>query len=170
MLEARGVAFHTHKDHVVKAPGEVTKPDAPRPCSPRTANAGTPTLWTPTSRPPLENHLDALTDWEGLDLPSLQDMGFERSAIEAPEAHVDVNVLKHYADTRDLPAKRGTTRISVHLVWDGGIRELAKLGFKHSDKWLTELIWRDFYQAIIHAFPQREGRVQAGYDRIPWRR
>ena len=173
MLEARGVAFHTHKDHVVKAPGEVTKPD------------GLPyTVFTPYSKrwhanlvdadleaAPSENHLNALTRWDGRDLPSLQDMGFQRSAIEAPEAQVDVDVLKNYADTRDLPAKRGTTRISVHLRFGTvSIRELAKLGFKHSDKWLTELIWRDFYQAIIHAFPHSaKDAFRPQYDRIPWR-
>ena len=46
------------------------------------------------------------------------------------------------------------------------IRELAKLGFKHSDKWLTELIWRDFYQAIIHAFPHSaKDAFRPQYDR-----
>ena len=51
------------------------------------------------------------------------------------------------------PPAPGTTRISVHLRFGTiSIREAAQLGFKHSEKWLTELIWRDFYQAIMHAF------------------
>ena len=159
------LAFHP-KDHVVKAPGEVTKPD------------GLPyTVFTPYSKrwhanlvdadleaAPSENHLNALTRWDGLDLPSLQEMGFERSAIEAPEAQVDVDVLKNYADTRDLPAKRGTTRISVHLRFGTvSIRELAKLGFKHSEKWLTELI--GVISTGHHLSLAR--RTFRPYDRIP---
>ena len=171
-LAARGVAFHTHKDHVVKAPGEVTKPD------------GLPyTVFTPYSKRwhanlvdadlerPLRKSLERLDQmgWPRFAKPSRH--GVERSAIEAPEAQVDVDVLKNYADTRDLPAKRGTTRISVHLRFGTvSIRELAKLGFKHSEKWLTELIWRDFYQAIIHAFPHSaKDAFRPQYDRIPWR-
>ena len=50
------------------------------------------------------------------------------------------------------------------------IREAAKAGFKHSEKWLTELIWRDFYQHIMHAFPHSmKDAFRPKYDLVPWR-
>ena len=173
MLESRGIAFHTETDHVVQAPGEVMKPD------------GTPyTVFTPFSKrwhlnltednmaqAPSEDGLDALASRSDMDVPSLEDMGFERSDITAPEAGLSPPILEKYADMRDVPSVKGTSRISVHLRFGTmSIREAAQAGFKHSDKWLTELIWRDFYQHIMHAFPHSmKDAFRPQYDRVPWR-
>ncbi|MDG1675555.1 MAG: deoxyribodipyrimidine photo-lyase, partial [Flavobacteriales bacterium] len=173
LLGGNDVAFHTFTDHVVQAPGEVVKPD------------GNPyTVFTPFSKrwhanlkeehlraAPSEGHLDQLLQWSAPNLPTFKDLGFEPSDIAFPDAQVDLQVVRNYAETRDIPSVRGTSRISVHLRFGTlSIREAAKLGFKHSDKWLTELIWRDFYQAIMRAFPH--SMIQAfkpQYDRVPWR-
>ena len=173
LLDGSDVGFHTYTDHVVQAPGEVVKPD------------GTPyTVFTPFSKrwhanlkedhlraSPSEEHLDRLHQWVAPALPSLNDLGFEASGIAFPEAQVDLDVVRDYAETRDIPAVPGTSRISVHLRFGTlSIREVAKLGFKHSEKWLTELIWRDFYQAIMHAFPHSMTQAfKPQYDRVPWR-
>ena len=173
LLDGNEVGFHTFTDHVVMAPGEVVKPD------------GKPyTVFTPFSKrwhanltnehlraAPSEEHLDKLLSWNAPDLPSLNDLGFEASDIVFPEAQVDLDVVRNYAETRDIPAVRGTSRISVHLRFGTlSIREVATLGFKHSEKWLTELIWRDFYQAIMHAFPHSMTQAsKPQYDRVPWR-
>jgi deoxyribodipyrimidine photo-lyase len=38
-----------------------------------------------------------------------------------------------------------------------------------ADTWLSELIWREFYVAILYHFPHvRSGSFQRHYDRIPW--
>lgn len=173
VLGRLGKPLHTFTDHVIQAPGEVVKPD------------GSPyTVFTPYSKrwhanlteenmaqAPSELHLDALHTWTAPDLPSLADMGFVRSTIAAPEANLLPATLKAYADMRDVPASPGTSRISVHLRFGTiSIREAARLGFKHSDKWLTELIWRDFYQAIMHAFPHSmTDAFRPKYDKVPWR-
>ena len=146
-FEGLGKAFHTFTDHVIQAPGEVMKPD------------GSPyTVFTPFSKrwhanlteenmaqAPSESHLDALHQWTAPEMPTLQEMGFTRSNISAPEAHIAPTTLKAYADMRDVPSKPGTTP-SVCTSGSGtiSIREAAQMGFKHSDKWLTELIWRTF--------------------------
>lgn len=173
LLEAAGKGFKLATDHVVHAPGEVLKPD------------GTPyTVFTPFSkrwhanltpanlrRAASEDHLDKLFPWTAPTPPSLKDLGFERSAVTVPDSKVDLDVLRNYAETRDIPAVRGTSRLSVHLRFGTvSIREVAKLGFEHSEKWLTELIWRDFYQAIMHAFPHSmTAAFKPQYDRVPWR-
>jgi deoxyribodipyrimidine photo-lyase len=84
---------------------------------------------------------------------------------------LEVDTVKAYAEMRDTPSAVGTTRMSLHLRFGTvSIRHLARFGMQHSDKWLTELIWREFYQAILHHFPHsaRES-FRAKYDRIPWR-
>ena len=172
-LKDANVIFHTHVDHVIKAPGTVLKPD------------GTPyTVFTPFSKrwhlnldeadlsaSPSENHLEALMLWSPPSIPSLADMGFSRSNIAMPEARISPDVLEAYADTRDIPSIHGTSRISVHLRFGTiSIREAARAGIQRSEKWLTELIWRDFYQSIMHAFPHSVQRsFKPAYDRIPWR-
>jgi deoxyribodipyrimidine photo-lyase len=173
LLTAAGKPFLTATDHVIHAPGDVLKPD------------GTPyTVFTPFSkrwhanlapanleRAISEMHLDKLCQWNAPVPPSLTDLGFDRSALTVPDPRVDLDVVKNYEETRDLPSVRGTTRISVHLRFGTlSIREVAKLGFDHSEKWLTELIWRDFYQAIMHAFPHSmTAAFKPQYDRVPWR-
>ena len=172
-LTQRGIEWHTYTDHVIQAPGEVTKPD------------GTPyTVFTPFSKrwhlnltdanmaqAPSEAHLNHLLPWTSEDIPSLASMGFRRSDIAAPEALVSPKTLVEYADMRDIPAVKGTTRLSVHLRFGTmSIRDAARQGFKHSEKWLTELIWRDFYQHIMHAFPQSmKDAFRPQYDSVPWR-
>ena len=173
LLESSGIPFHTFTDHVIQAPGEVLKPD------------GTPyTVFTPFSKrwhanltqenmavAHSEKHLDRLMAWQALQIPSLAEMGFKRSTISAPEAKIVPEVLKAYAEKRDVPSVQGTSRISVHLRFGTlSIREAANEGFRHSEKWLTELIWRDFYQAIMHAFPHSmSDAFRPQYDRVPWR-
>ena len=172
-LSAKNTPLHTFKDHVIKAPGEVVKPD------------GTPyTVFTPFSKrwhanlteddleaSPSEQHLDQLAKWQHKGMPSLQEMGFTPSDVAIPEANVEPQLLKHYAETRDTPSVRGTSRVSVHLRFGTvSIRNMARQGFAHSEKWLTELIWRDFYQSVMHAFPHSmKDAFRAKYDRIPWR-
>ena len=172
-LGAKNILLHTFKDHVIKAPGEVVKPD------------GTPyTVFTPFSKrwhanlteddmeaSPSEQHLDQLAKWQHKGMPSLQEMGFTPSEVDIPEANVGPELLRQYAETRDTPSVRGTSRVSVHLRFGTvSIRDMARQGFAHSEKWLTELIWRDFYQSVMHAFPHSmKDAFRAKYDRIPWR-
>ena len=65
----------------------------------------------------------------------------------------------------------GTSRLSVHLRFGTiSIRHLVKHGLEHNEKWLNELIWRDFYQSILWKFPHvASSCFRSKYDRIPWR-
>ena len=66
--------------------------------------------------------------------------------------------LDHYASDRDFPAANGTSSLSAHLRFGTvSIRQLA--GYAQSQPgrgaatWLSELIWRDFYQMILWHYP-----------------
>ena len=179
----KDIQFQTHDDHVVMPPETVLKDD------------GLPyTVFTPYSKKwhkaleaakndPLaeakvnfSNRLAPLaTPWENR--PTLTEMGFESTAADpsgwsAFELRTpDTRVLEKYAEQRDTPSIVGTARMSLHLRFGTvSVRSLAKKGFKTSEKWLTELIWREFYQAILHHFPHSASDAfRAKYDRIPWR-
>lgn len=54
-------------------------------------------------------------------------------------------------------------RYAIHHAGDKGGRESAQT-------WLSELIWRDFYINVLHAFPHVRGQsFREEYDRIQWR-
>lgn len=177
------IEFHAYDDHVVCPPDAVLKDD------------GTPyTVFTPYSKKwhktfdafeasPLKEASVQLQgglaplDGSFSDFPALSAMGFDEESA-SPEGWAafenrtpDPSTLANYAERRDIPSLVGTARMSLHLRFGTlSVRELTRVGFKHSDKWLTELIWREFYQAIIHHFPHSASDAfRAKYDRIPWR-
>lgn len=103
-------------------------------------------------------------------LISLQEMGFSDEEIHPfPSKKIKHEVIKNYHETRDIPSINGTTRMSIHLRFGTiSIRALAKQAMKN-EKYLNELIWRDFYQMIIHHFPESVNRsFKPEYDKIPW--
>jgi len=173
LLDAKNIPFETTTDHVLMAPHEVTKPDG----NPYTVFTPFSKRWQTNITPshlqgaPSEAHLHRLYQWTESNMPSLNELGFQRSEVRAPEALMDEEILTQYGERRDIPSVRGTSRVSVHLRFGTvSIREAAKAGFDHSPKWLTELIWRDFYQAIMKAFPHSMTQAfKPQYDRVPWR-
>jgi deoxyribodipyrimidine photo-lyase len=104
-------------------------------------------------------------------LPTLEEMGFEQIAVEFPGAKADDALLKRYATDRNTPALRGTSRLGLHLRFGTiSVRALARQAQAQSETYLNELIWRDFYQMILHHFPHVATRAfKPEYERIPWR-
>jgi deoxyribodipyrimidine photo-lyase len=170
LCRRKGVEFHTHKDHVILEPNEVLKDD------------GTPyTVYTPYSRK-WKNELDTaslqlqpiienwLTASEKI-MPSLREMGFVESTLPFPDEQVDEKVIAHYHETRDIPSVKGTSRLSMHLRFGTiSIRQLAERALRSNEKFLNELIWREFYQMILWHFPEVvDHNFKRKYDAIEWR-
>lgn len=83
--------------------------------------------------------------------------------------------VQHYSGQRDIPASGGTSGLSPFLKW--GILSIrdcyrAVSAQEPSDgtlAWLNELIWRDFYAAILYFFPHAATRsFKPAYDSIAW--
>ncbi len=105
----------------------------------------------------------------------------EKAALALLEKFMSGPVYE-YAATRDYPAIDGTSRLSPHLRWGTiGVRTvLAALqkarararsasDKKSCDVFLTELIWREFYNQILANFPHvAVGSFRLGYDRLEW--
>jgi deoxyribodipyrimidine photo-lyase len=176
-LESKDIAFHGYKDQVIFENKEVL-----------TGQGGVFSVFTPFKNAWLKKlqatDLDAhAVDLDGgrfaaipksldLALPSLKSMGFETTAIESylPTGMSGASQLfeefldrmDHYHATRDFPAVKGPSYLSVHsrfgtisiraLVREAHHRMLA--GSMGATIWLSELIWRDFYFMILSNHPR----------------
>jgi deoxyribodipyrimidine photo-lyase len=82
--------------------------------------------------------------------------------------------IERYHETRDFPAVKGVSYLSVHLRFGTlSIRQLASYahheGSAGATAWLSELIWRDFYQQLLHHRPDVvEHAYKPEYDALPF--
>ncbi len=174
LLSQNNATLHTYKDHVIFEAGEVLK-----------ANRGPYTVFTPYARQwkarlndfflksyPVAKYYSNFYKQQPLPLISLQQLGFQPTGRTFPARIFDVEVIQNYHTTRDIPGVEGTSKLGVHLRFGTvSIRELAAFAYQHNPTYLNELIWRDFYHAILAHFPHvRKGQsFNPKYDRIPWR-
>ena len=172
LLQDQGVPFTTVKDHTLFEWNEILKKDG----SPYLVYTPYSKTWKErlTQRQLLPFPSAAQHNWlprAGKPLPGLRQLGFKPAGIEFPPRKPDRNIIRNYHKTRDLPALHGTTRMGVHLRFGTiSIRELAALAVQTNETYLNELIWRDFYQAILRHFPRSATHnFNAGYDAIEWR-
>jgi len=79
-----------------------------------------------------------------------------------------------YAVARDFPARAGTSGLSPHLRHGTvSVREAFRaaqtIGGPGAEKWIDELIWREFYQMILAEFPHVVGHAfRPEYEGIAW--
>jgi deoxyribodipyrimidine photo-lyase len=104
-------------------------------------------------------------------IPALNEIGFEKSGIEVPVLEIDRTLIQKYAEMRNFPSVKGTTRLGIHLRFGTiSVRKLALEAMRLCDTYLNELIWREFYMMILYHNPQVVNQAfKAQYDRIPWR-
>lgn len=123
------------------------------------------------SHHPSEKNLNHLLKTDPFGVPSLEEMGFQRSKIEIPSNEYPKGIIKKYDAQRDFPAIEGTSRLGIHFRFGTiSIREAVNEAAKLNDTWLNELIWREFYQMILANFPHVVDRAfKAQYDNVPWR-
>ena len=123
--------------------------------------------------------------------PTLADWGMTPSARipqpgeEAGRKRMEAFFSKQvhrYAAERDCPDVDGTSRLSADLRWGTlSIRELiwrtrraivrAETAVQRSGpaKFLSELIWREFYMAVLFAWPEvLEHEFQKRFAGLPW--
>ncbi len=172
-LSAKGIEFQSFKDQVIFHQNEVVK-----------ANGLPYTIFTPYSKKwkeelaqnpireyPSEKLLANLKHLTSDYFPELEEIGYQSQNVTFPEKSVDSNLIENYGTARDFPATKGTSRLSIHLRFGTiSIRKLTILALKHSEIFLNELIWRNFYMDILWHFPHAsEKAFKPAYDNIEWR-
>jgi deoxyribodipyrimidine photo-lyase len=168
------IEFIGKKDHVIFEKNEVLKDD------------GKPyTIFTPYSRKwkanlkeedlreySIEKYSGNLVQkQQGEASITLEEMGFESKVLhDFPNRIAKNEILKNYHISRNFPAVKGTSKLSLHLRFGTiSIRKLALIAREQNETYLNELIWRDFYQMIIFHFPKSaENSFKAQYDKIIW--
>jgi deoxyribodipyrimidine photo-lyase len=172
LLNKHNIDFKTYKDQVIFEKDEVIKDDG----KPYTVYTPYQRRWYQTLKPfhlkpyPTEKYLSNLARIAPFKLPSLMEIGFEKSATEFPDTEYK-STIPVYAEKRNFPAIKGTSHIGLHLRFGTvSIRELAATAHKANEKtWLNELIWREFYMMILHHFPKTmDHAFRTEYDRIKW--
>ncbi|MGI9142675.1 MAG: cryptochrome/photolyase family protein [Fluviibacter sp.] len=118
-------------------------------------------------------------------MPSLEEIGFEHTdlakvgvapGVRGARARIEdfFTRIDSYKVARDFPAIKGVSYLSVHLRFGTlSIRELAGRAWREGGEgalgWLNELIWRDFYFAILHHFPHAIGHAfKPAFDSVAW--
>ncbi len=192
-LADAGIAFHTSKDHVVFERSEVlTATGLPYSVFTPYKNA-----WLKQLSPfylksyPVARHAAALAprpEPMRAPPPSLQAMGFTPTnlrELKIPTGSTGAQELlddfleriDRYHETRDFPAVKGPSYLSVHLRFGTvSIRSLAReawqraqAGSRGAEVWLSELVWRDFYHQVLHHHPHVvDHAFRREYDAVKW--
>lgn len=174
-LKEQGVGFNTYKDQVIFEKNEVVKDD------------GKPyTVFTPYSRKwkarlndfylkayPTEKYFNNFFKQRVQSIPTLAAIGFNETSKVFPSKQLEEQVIRQYGKNRDFPhLPNGTSKMGVHLRFGTvSIRYLAKQAQALNEVYLNELIWRDFYHAILFHFPHvgKGASFKREYDKIEWR-
>ncbi len=191
-LADEGIAFHTHKDQVVFERAEIL------------TQAGKPfTVFTPyrnawlKALPPahlaprdVDAHARRLALGPGPEaVPSLAALGFAATGLReqgvrpgmAGGAHLFADFrdrIDRYRETRDFPAVKGPSYLSVHLRFGTvSVRALAAHAHARSlapdgagaATWLSELVWREFYAQLLWHYPRVVGHsFRPEYEGLPF--
>ena len=181
-LAEQGRRLHPHKDQVVFDRDDVL------------TAAGRPyQVFTPYQRAwlakltpdhlaayPVEGYLDRLAPRlpEGLAMPSLADLGFAPVDPNIPDASSlwlsFQSRIDRYHETRDYPALDATSGLSPHLRFGtlsirALVRHAHERGGAGARTWLSELIWREFYQMLLWHYPDTVGHAfQAKFADLEW--
>lgn len=173
LLQQKSIAFYTYKDQVLFEKDEVVKSDG----SPYNVYSPYSRVWKQKMLQegvpdyPSEERFAQLYHTQPFHLPTLEAIGFANMQINVPPAEFAADVVAHYAETRNLPAVNGTSKLSVHLRFGTvSIRRLVKLAAETNEQWLNELIWREFFMMILYHYPHVVNEsFKKRYDRIRWR-
>ena len=118
-------------------------------------------------------------------MPSMDDIGFNAGNLD--ELNLPVGMtggeamfadfrerIGHYTLRRDFPAKKGVSYLSVHLRFGTvSVRQLVNfalaVGGQGAETWLSELIWREFYQMVLWHRPDViDHSFKPEFDALVW--
>lgn len=170
LLQAQGIGFNAFKDQVIFEKAEVVKQD------------GSPyTIFTPYSRKwksllsiqgcsAAESDFDNLQRLEPILLPTLSDIGFLPTTIQYAKPVLDSRLVRDYATLRDFPALEAGSGLGIALRFGTlSVREAVSFALRHSEVWLNQLIWRDFFMQILYHFPLVQHHCfKVKYESISW--
>nr|WP_315033052.1 deoxyribodipyrimidine photo-lyase [uncultured Chryseobacterium sp.] len=169
-LSKHHIHFKDFKDQVIFEKSDILKNDF----SPYT-------VFTPYSKKWKENlknietvtlsHEFFIKDQANSEIMSLKEIGFEKTDIEFVKPGLDKNIIASYGKYRDFPAMDHTTHLGIALRFGTiSVRKCVQYAVEHSEVWLNELIWREFFMQILYHFPKVVNHCfKKKYENIAWR-
>jgi deoxyribodipyrimidine photo-lyase len=187
-LAQNNIKFHSFKDQVLFEKDEVlTLNNKPYSVFTPYKNAHLKKLNDEHLKPyVVDDFIHNLAKVAPSELISLESMGFARTNLNAMRLPTGMSGgkqlfddfaerMKLYAETRNFPAVKGVSYLSVHLRFGTvSVRYLARIAMQAanagSQVWLNELIWRDFYFQILHHNPQiaAGSAYKAEFENLPF--
>jgi deoxyribodipyrimidine photo-lyase len=192
-LITRGVVVHTFKDHVVFEAEEI-RGSTGDPLQRYSAyRARWWTKWHAVTPPLLPSPARLRGQRAGISslriaLPTMEDLGYQPVSLSIKPGEKEARrrlrwfldgPVHTYAEGRNLPAIDGTSKLSPHFRFGtlsvrtavhAALGTLAT-GSRRSRRdvliWIDELIWREFFQQILAAFPQVASGPFRGKDGLP---
>ncbi len=174
ILNVKKIEFHTYKDQVIFEKDEIVKADG----KPYLVFTPYSKIWKRklTDEMLYDNSINKYkSNFKKYDTPtpliSLQELGFEKVDVNASSKNLDLEIINNYHNTRDFPAVSGTSNMSVHLRFGTvSIRELVSKAIETNEKYLNELIWREFFMSILYHFPDTiSENFHPKYNKMEWR-
>jgi deoxyribodipyrimidine photo-lyase len=170
--------FYRLKDHVIFEQNEIVKDDG----RPYVVFTPFKKKWLSTfnwakhlPNYPSENYLFKLTRFSSLPAEvvcKLEDFGKKHSSLAAPSFSLATERIENYEATRNFMEVDGTTKLGTYLRFGTqSTRHIVAKAFEaRNSTFLSELIWREFFQQIIWHFPKTMSQsFKPQYDRIKWR-
>ncbi len=172
LFKENSIEFKTSKDQVIFEKNEVTKED------------GTPyVVYTPYANKWKQNfkqiqlkhcnselYIDNITS-HSYPFLSLNEIGFECSALKVTPYDVSASLIDNYEATRNFPALNKTSYLGIYLRFGVvSIRQIiAKAIESKNETFFKELIWREFFMQILWHFPHTANQAfRPKYDAIQW--
>jgi len=171
-LQTLNIVFHHYKDHVIFEKDEVlTLAGKPYGVFTPYKNMWLKTINDFYIKPyPVDAYGHKLAKPDSNELQSLEGISFKRTNLASMRLPTGMTGglslfndfkgrMHRYKDTRDFPAIKGVSYLSVHLRFGTvSIRHLVREALQEANAgaqtWLSELIWRDFYVQILHHHPR----------------
>lgn len=179
----KAINLVTVKDHLIFEPGEVLNQSG----LPFRVHTPFSKAWRAAFEPAmLEVHrpdlakLTPASELNDLGIKlAFEAIGFKENDLWLPAGETGAHQrLKHfekhigdYGEKRDCFGEDATSGFSVHLRFGTiSTREAFRVGYERkAEKWVSELIWREFYQMILGCFPHVvETTFNPAYQELQW--
>lgn len=169
--EGNGALFKAYKDQVIFEKDEIVKKDG----KPYTVYTPYSRVWKMMLTPDKLVHFvpdySSFVSMRPKEMPALEDIGFQKTGLKFLKPEVDLTKIIGYGENRDFPALDHTSRLGLALRFGTiSIRECVEVARSHSQTWLNELIWREFFMQILFHFPESQHHCfKPAYENIAWR-
>ncbi|MCB1957799.1 MAG: deoxyribodipyrimidine photo-lyase [Rhodocyclaceae bacterium] len=187
-LRTAGIALFDHKDQVIFDKGEIlTRTGQPYGVfTPYRRNWEARLDALQMQAHPVACHAAALAPRPGsASMPSLTELGFEPTDLARLPLPTGMSGgetlltdflgrIDRYHEARDYPGVKGVSYLSTHLRFGTVsirrlVREAVAAGGEGARTWLSELIWREFYQQLLWHHPHVVDRsYKPEFDAVVW--